>query len=114
MIRTKRIYEPADDDDGFRVLIDRMWPRGVSKADGRIDEWLQEVAPSASLRKWFKHDPAKWVQFKQRYWTELADQAEAIALLDEMRRTKGVTLLYAARDEEHNNAVALREYLERR
>jgi uncharacterized protein YeaO (DUF488 family) len=112
MIRTKRIYEPADAGDGFRVLVDRVWPRGVSKAEARIDEWLKEVAPSTALRQWFAHDPAKWAEFKRRYWGELAQQAEPIGLLHEMRSTKGVTLLYGARDEWHNNAVALKEYLE--
>lgn len=113
MIRTKRIYEPADAADGFRVLVDRVWPRGVSKTEARIDEWLKEVAPSTALRKWFRHDPAKWAEFKRRYWQELARHREPIGLLHEMRATKGVTLLFGARDERHNNAVALKEYLER-
>ncbi len=113
MIRIKRIYEPPAAADGRRVLIDRLWPRGMSKNEAKVDEWLKEIAPSDELRTWFGHDPAKWAEFRTRYREELKDHGE---LLDRLRAEahKGtVTLLFAARDEEHNNAVVLKELLSR-
>jgi uncharacterized protein YeaO (DUF488 family) len=110
----KRVYEPAARSDGYRVLVDRVWPRGITKDALRIDAWLRELAPSASLRKWFGHDPAKWDEFKERYARELEGQAAALARLAERARKGRVTLLFAAKDAERNNAVALREHLERR
>jgi uncharacterized protein YeaO (DUF488 family) len=110
-IALKRAYEAAKAGDGFRVLVDRIWPRGVSKSAARIDLWLKEIAPSTSLRKWFGHDPAKWQKFRDRYFRELDANADAVARLrDQLRRGK-VTLVYGAKDEEHNQAVALQEYL---
>jgi len=111
-IRLKRAYEPSKKDDGFRVLVDRLWPRGVSKSSARIDLWLKEIAPSAALRKWFGHDPLKWDAFRARYFRELQKNPEAVAQLNEIIRNGPVTLLFAAKDQEHNNVVALKEYLE--
>lgn len=112
-ITIKRAYEAASESDGFRILVDRVWPRGVSKTDAKIDAWLKDIAPSSSLRKWFGHDPEKWGEFKTRYFEELDGNAETVATirrhLDENRK---VTLVYAAKDETHNNAVALKAYLE--
>jgi len=111
-MRLKRAYEPSKKDDGFRVLVDRLWPRGVSKSSARIDLWLKEIAPSAALRKWFGHDPLKWDAFRARYFRELQKNPKAVAQLNEIIRNGPVTLLFAAKDQEHNNAVALKEYLE--
>lgn len=114
MLKIKRIYEPADSADGYRILVDRIWPRGVSKEAAAIDIWLKDVAPSTALRKWFGHDPARWSAFKRRYADELS-AAEAAAAVERIRRAMEdratVTLLFSARDEAHNQAVALREYL---
>jgi uncharacterized protein YeaO (DUF488 family) len=108
MIRTKRIYEPAAPEDGFRILVDRLWPRGIQKDKVKIDLWMKEIAPSDALREWFSHDPKKWEQFKRRYEAELKDKQEMLYnMLGEEKRRKTVTLLYSARDEEYNNAVAL-------
>ena len=112
MVRLKRAYEPPSREDGFRILVDRLWPRGLAKADAAIDLWLKEVAPSAELRRWFGHDPEKWEEFRRRYRDELDGNAEAI---EELRRVIAgkdkVMLLYAAHDDEHNNAVVLLDYL---
>lgn len=108
----KRIYEPPAAADGYRVLIDRLWPRGLSKADARLDQWCRELAPSAELRRWFGHDPARWPEFRQRYTAELDARPAALAALAERARAGPVTLLYAARDGRHCNAVVLRERLE--
>ncbi|MCA9423099.1 MAG: DUF488 domain-containing protein [Burkholderiales bacterium] len=112
-IHVKRAYDPPTPEDGCRVLVDRLWPRGLSKERAAVDEWLREVAPSTALRRWFAHDPARWGEFKQRYWEELTGAAacEAVKRLRILAVTGEVTLLYAAKDEVHNNAVALREYL---
>lgn len=110
-VRLKRAYEPAAADDGTRVLIDRLWPRGVRKDATRLDLWLKDVAPSTELRKWFGHEPAKWVEFAQRYSDEVQQHPEAFAQLHELARKGRVTLVYAAHDEEHNDAVVLRSLL---
>jgi uncharacterized protein YeaO (DUF488 family) len=113
-IRTKRVYEPAEPDDGIRVLVDRLWPRGVTKEKVQASIWLKDVAPSTPLRKWFGHDRAKWDEFRSRYLAELAAEPEvAKRVLDEAKKGR-VTLLYAARDTECNHAVVLREYLLKR
>jgi uncharacterized protein YeaO (DUF488 family) len=109
-LRIKRIYEPASRDDGQRVLVDRVWPRGVTKEAAALDLWLKEIAPSTALRKWFGHDPARWVEFRRRYGAEL-DANAAVKQLRELMRKGRVTLLYSARDAEHNQAVALMDYL---
>jgi uncharacterized protein YeaO (DUF488 family) len=110
--RIKRAYENAARGDGIRVLVDRIWPRGVSKNDAKIDQWRKEIAPSTALRKWFGHDPARWAEFKRRYFKELATQRELLAELREMANSKTVTLVFGAKDAEHSQAAALKEYLE--
>src|SRR5256714_15352580 len=112
-VSIKRAYDPPDDADGVRLLVDRLWPRGVSKAAARIDHWLKDLAPSDGLRKWFGHDPARWDVFKARYFKELNGHAEARSELRKLARTGRVTLVYAAKDPEHNNAAALKEFLGR-
>ncbi len=112
-IHVKRIYDPPQASDGRRVLVDRMWPRGLSKSEAHVDQWLKEIAPSSELRKWFNHDPERWSEFKQRYFKELAEQKDKLRELLNDKGKKSITLLFAARDTEHNNAVALREYLKR-
>jgi uncharacterized protein YeaO (DUF488 family) len=111
-VKLKRVYDPPKPADGFRVLVDRLWPRGVSKSSARIDLWLKEIAPSTALRKWFGHDALKWDTFRARYFRELQKNPEAVAQLNEIIRNGPVTLLFAAKDQEHNNAAALKEYLE--
>ena len=108
----KRAYESPASDDGYRVLVDRLWPRGVSKAKAQIDLWLKEVAPSTGLRQWFGHDPEKWTGFKQRYRTELKSNP-AWSELQALARQKHLTLVYAARDQVHNEAALLKHLLER-
>lgn len=111
-ILLKRVYELPEPGDGFRVLVDRLWPRGVSKDSARIDLWLKDLAPSSSLRKWFDHDPAKWCEFRDRYIQELQNNPLVVQQLVKHGLKDVVTLLYGAHDREKNNAVVLREYLE--
>jgi len=113
-IQLKRAYDPASESDGCRILVDRVWPRGIRKESAQIDLWLKEVAPSTALRKWFGHDPSKWEEFKERYFVELDEHTPVVEELIERAKDCHVTLVYSARDAEHNNAVALREYLRRR
>jgi uncharacterized protein YeaO (DUF488 family) len=114
MIKIKRIYESASEEDGFRILVDRLWPRGIKKEKAKIDMWLKEVAPSGELRKWFSHDPEKWEEFKKKYAKELAAKQPLLKEIRQIEKEKGtVTLLYSARDVGHNNAVALRAVLEK-
>ena len=110
-VQLKRAYEPPAASDGKRILIDRLWPRGVSKARAAIDGWLKEIAPSAALRKWFGHDPARWQEFRKRYAAEIREHPEALRELRRRAREGPVTLVYSARDEAHNDAVLLREIL---
>lgn len=110
-LHIKRIYDPASAEDGTRILVDRVWPRGLRKADARLDVWLKEVAPSTGLRKWFGHDPARWAEFRQRYAAELDGNPQPVNALRDLLAAGPVTLLYAARDPEHNHAVVLRDYL---
>ena len=112
MIMVKRVYEPSRPEDGTSFLVERLWPRGMKKASLRMDAWLKDVAPSAALRRWFGHDPAKWETFRHRYVAELRDKPEALQPLVEAAQRGNVTLLYSARDTVHNNAVVLRLYLE--
>lgn len=114
MIQLKRAYEDPSPADGERILVERLWPRGLTRERAAIDLWLKDVAPSPELRKWFGHDPAKWKRFEQRYWEELQDKPEAVDLLRRKAKRGAITLVYSARDPEHNAAVALREYLSRR
>ncbi|WHZ29954.1 MAG: DUF488 family protein [Nitrospira sp.] len=113
-ILVKRVYEPAAKSDGFRVLVDRLWPRGLSKEDAEIDLWLRDIGPSTALRKWFNHDPARWVEFQRRYHTELKTKRELLGELKAHAKKGSVTLLYSAKDEQHNQAVALRSFLSKR
>lgn len=110
-VRLKRAYDPAEPGDGYRVLVDRLWPRGVSKERARLDEWARELAPSTGLRTWFGHDPERFAEFEQRYRAELAAQSEKLDELRHRARQGALTLVYAARDEEHNDAVVLAEVL---
>ena len=110
-IDIKRAFQAPAPDDGRRILIDRLWPRGISKADAAVDEWNKEVAPSTELRKWFGHDAVRWEEFLQRYKAELAARPEQIKALRAVARKQKITLVYAAHDELHNNAVVLREVL---
>ncbi len=109
MVRIKRVYDPPVPEDGRRVLVDRLWPRGVARDEARIDEWLKEIAPSDALRKWFGHDPARWEEFRKRYRQELESHGEILNRLRAETRKGTVTLLFAAKDVEHNNAVVLKE-----
>lgn len=113
-IAIKRVYEPAAKSDGYRVLIDRLWPRGVKKDDAALDDWVKAVAPSDALRQWFGHEPAKWSEFQRRYDAELKANGEAWQPLLARARKGKLTLLYGARDEAHNNAVALKAWLDRK
>jgi uncharacterized protein YeaO (DUF488 family) len=111
VIRVKRVYEEPEKDDGVRILVDRLWPRGLKKSLAKVDVWMRDVAPSDSLRKWFGHDPRKWDEFRRRYWAELEKKEGLVNQLLEMARNNKVTLLYSASDTKHNNAVALYEFL---
>jgi uncharacterized protein YeaO (DUF488 family) len=113
-IKLKRAYDPPIKSDGRRILVDRVWPRGIAKNDLQIDAWLKDLAPSTELRKWFGHDPTKWDEFKKRYARELEQRSEALEELLEMTRAGHVTLVFSAKDTQHNNAVALRDHLELR
>ena len=113
-LRTKRVYEPAADGDGQRVLVDGVWPRGVTKQDAALDLWLKEIAPSTGLRKWFGHDPERWQEFQRRYRAELAENEPAVGQLLALLKAGPVTLLYGARDVAHNQAVALADYIRER
>lgn len=113
-IKPKRIYDVPKVDDGYRVLVDRLWPRGVSKEEARLDEWLKDIAPSTELRKWYDHDLEKFEEFKQRYQEELKQRDELLQKLVEKSKEKPVTLLYAAKDERHNQAVILVDILRAR
>lgn len=110
-IRLKRAYEPPSPEDGTRVLVDRLWPRGVRKAEAVIDCWLKEIAPSSELRRWFGHDPSRWEEFRRRYRAELSSRPELLNRLRALAEQGTLTLVYAARDEDHNQVVALRGML---
>ena len=111
MIQLKRVYDPPASADGVRFLVERLWPRGLKKANLKLDAWLKDVAPSADLRQWFAHDPRKWKEFRRRYFIELDANASGIAPILEAARGP-VTLLYSSHDQQHNNAVALKDYLD--
>lgn len=115
MIKIKRAYEKPAKDDGWRVLVDRLWPRGIKKEAAHFDQWMKDVAPSDALRKWFGHEPEKWSAFQKKYRTELAKNKELVAELKKMEKEHGtLTLVYGAKDEEHNQAVVLADVLSRR
>jgi uncharacterized protein YeaO (DUF488 family) len=110
-IRLKRAYQPAAADDGARILVDRLWPRGLKKSDAAIDRWLKDIAPSTALRKWFAHDPARWPEFRRRYAAEIRRHPDQLAELRAVARKGPVTLIFSARDELRNDAVVLRNVL---
>ena len=112
-VRLKRVYEQPSIADGTRVLVDRLWPRGLSKLDASADLWLREVAPSSELRRWYGHDPRRWHQFRRKYRSELARHPEVLELLDDLRRRTPITLVFGAHDQAHSHAVVLRDVLEK-
>lgn len=112
MIPLKRVYDEPSQQDGLRILVERLWPRGVSKEKAAVDLWLKDLAPSTELRKWFGHDPEKWDQFRKRYWLELHEKGDLLTLLKHRTTEGNVTFIFAASDVERNSAVALKEYLE--
>lgn len=115
MIQLKRVYEDVSAEDGFRVLVERLWPRGLSKERARVDLWVRDAGASTALRKWYGHDPGRWEEFRERYFVELSERPEVIEQIEEVVRTHpAVTFLFSAHDEARNNAVALKEYLESR
>ena len=110
-IKIKRVYEQPDKKDGTRILVDRLWPRGLTKEKAAVGVWLKEIAPSTALRKWFGHEPAKWNDFRKKYLTELKENEEPVLLLKEAMKKGTVTLLYGAKDEDHNEAIVLLYYV---
>jgi uncharacterized protein YeaO (DUF488 family) len=110
-VRLKRAYEPAASDDGTRILVDRLWPRGVKKTDAAIDEWMKEIAPTSELRKWFGHDPERWHEFRRRYRSEIRQHTEELDRLRALAQQGRITLVFSAHDETHNDAVVLRDLL---
>ena len=114
MLRVKRVYDTVSDEDGFRILVDRLWPRGISKERAKLALWLKDIAPSDGLRKWFGHDQRKWNEFREKYYKELGNKENLISLMLEKISSGNVTLLFGAKDEEFNNAVALKEYIAKR
>ncbi len=114
MIRLKRVYESPSKEDGQRILVERLWPRGLTKEKAKVDLWLKEIAPSTELRQWFGHDPARWEEFRTRYTGELQKNPEPVKLLKEKIKEGPVTLVYGARDEAHNGALVLKEFLSKR
>ena len=112
-MKIKRVYEKPDKEDGLRILVDRLWPHGLTKEKASVDLWLKDIAPSTELRKWFGHDPDKWAEFKKRYRSELKENEEKVSLLKDQMKKGIVTLVYAAKDEEHNEALILKELLSR-
>ena len=111
-LKIKRVYESPDQNDGRRILVDRLWPRGLTKEKAKISLWLKDIAPSTELRKWFGHDPKKWRGFRERYYIELKDHADQLELVKSHAKEGPVTLVYGARDQEHNEAVVLKQFLE--
>src|SRR6059058_5258195 len=112
-LNLKRVYEAPHKDDGTRILVDRLWPRGLTKEKAKVDLWLKEIAPSTELRKWFGHDPKKWRNFRERYQTELKHHTDQLKLLKSKAKEGTVTLIYGARDQEHNEALVLKQFVER-
>ncbi len=112
-IKIKRVYEKPGDEDGFRILVDRLWPRGLTKEKAAVDLWLKDIAPSTELRKWFNHDPEKWNEFKKRYFNELKENKAPVLVLKDHLKNKTVTLLYAAKDTDHNEALVLSNLFEK-
>lgn len=113
IVQLKRAYEAKEKKDGFRILVDRLWPRGIKKEDMHVDLWLKEIAPSSALRKWFNHDPEKWATFKTKYKAELQQSTSLGELRQLVKKHKTITLVYGAKDEEYNQAVVLKELLDK-
>ncbi len=111
-INTKRIYEKPEPSDGIRVLVDRLWPRGISKENANVKEWIKEISPSLDLIKWFNHESKKWNEFKRKYKKQLQEKTELLVKLKKISQKNTLTLIYSAKDEAHNNALVLKEYLE--
>lgn len=111
-LKIKRVYEEPEADDGRRILVDRLWPRGLTKEKAKVDLWLKDIAPSTELRKWFGHDPGKWRSFRERYQTELAHHTDQLGLINSEMKEGVVTLVYGARDQAHNEAVVLKQFLD--
>jgi uncharacterized protein YeaO (DUF488 family) len=111
-IKIKRVYEHPEKDDGLRILVDRLWPRGLTKKKASVDLWLKDIAPSTELRKWFAHDPDKWKRFRARYQTEIRNNHELIKVLKQKASEGTITLIYGARDQKHNEALVLKQFLE--
>jgi uncharacterized protein YeaO (DUF488 family) len=114
MIKIKRVYEVVESDDGFRILVDRLWPRGLTKEKAQVDLWLRDIAPSTELRTWFGHDPAKWDEFKKRYTEELRRNTDVVLQLTDQIKNGTVTIVYGAKDTKHNDAVVLKEFIEKK
>jgi uncharacterized protein YeaO (DUF488 family) len=112
-VEIKRVYDKPEASDGIRILVERLWPRGLSKKDAKVDIWLKDIAPSTELRKWFSHDPAKWVEFKRRYYRELDRNPDALKQLSEIKEDRDATFVYSSREERYNSAHALKEYLDK-
>ncbi len=112
MIKIKRVYDPPSKDDGKRILVDRLWPRGLSKEKARIDTWAKEAGPSTDLRKWFNHDPGKWAEFRKRFFAELSGKQEVVDELVNSARKGTITLLFGSKEQTYNNATALKEYID--
>ncbi len=112
MIQIKRAYDPPGDNDGRRILVERLWPRGIKKEDLKLDDWCKDVAPTTELRKWFQHDPEKWSEFRKRYFKELDEHPDAWKPLVTAAHKHRITLLFSSHDAEHNNVVALKQYLD--
>ncbi len=112
-VTIKRVYEEPSESDGTRILVDRLWPRGLTKERAKVDVWLKEIAPSTELRKWFNHDPSKWSEFKKRYQVEISNNAEALSALKTHLSSGKATIVYGAKDEEHNDAVVIKQYLDK-
>ena len=112
-LKIKRAYEKPEKEDGKRILVDRLWPRGLTKEKASIDLWLKDIAPTTELRKWFGHDPDKWKEFKKRYHQELKNNKEQLSILNEELKKRVITLVYGAKDEQHNEALVLKEWLSR-
>ena len=111
-IKIKRAYEPIAKSDGFRILVDRLWPRGIKKEDAHVDIWLKDIAPSNELRKWFNHEPEKWAGFRKKYLAELQSSPVTAELLEQVKKHTTITLVYSAKDEQHSQAIVIKEFLE--
>ena len=113
-VKLKRVYEEPSESDGTRILVDRLWPRGLTKEKAKVDVWLKEIAPSTELRKWFNHEPSKWPEFKKRYQAEMSNNTEVLSALKKHLANGKATIVYGAKDEEHNDAVVIKQYLDKR